>query len=268
MPSRIVQTLCSTLFVLTLLCIDKTTTDSLWLLIPTGFLVAASFTLGALINSYWYSRFPPKLITYEKNWVRRFVPFFDQLSPPEQEDFFNKLAFELAEKEFISMAEKDLPEELKMMALVPAVRLNLIHSNTEAKHYSRIIFYHHSFASPEQQYIHLSETHHEDGALVFASDALEAAYLKPDQYLNIALYEWCRVFVVLNKIEQQIDIKSSDAWPHINSLLSTETDKIIRYLGQPDADHLALLCYSYVTFPKEMEKRMPEFYQMMKSIIQ
>ncbi len=267
MPSRIVQTLCSTLFLLTLFFIDKNTTDSLWLLIPTGFLVAASFTLGALINSYWYARFPPKLIPYEKNWVRRFVPFFHTLSPVAQEDFFTKLAFELTEKEYISMAEKDLPEELKMMVLAPMIRLNLIHTHKEAKHYSRIIFYHHAFASPDQQYIHLSETQHEDGALVFASDALEAAYLKPDNYFNTALYEWSGIFVRLHKLSDFVSIKAEQAWMHLPEILLTEKDKLVRYLGQPDVDHLALLCYAYVVSPEALKTKIPGFYQLMKSLI-
>ncbi len=268
MPSRVVQTICTTLFLIILYYVDKTTVDSLWILIPAGILVAASFTLGALVNTYWYSKHPPHLNDYEKNWVKRFVPFYDSMPAAKKEAFCNQLALEIREREFISMSEKDIPEELKIMALAPAVALRLVYTDKKAAHYSRIIFYHHAFASPDQQYLHLSETQHEDGALIFATDALEAAYLKPGQFFNTALYEWSCIFVMLYHIDEKISIDSALAWEVINKLISTDTQTLLNYLRQPFANHYALLCYCYVMYPEKLQSSLPAFFIQIKNLIE
>jgi Mlc titration factor MtfA (ptsG expression regulator) len=267
MPSRIAQTLCTTLFLIVLFFIDKTTTSGLWILIPAGILAAASFTLGGLINSSWYAKFPPKLTAYELNWVSRFVPFYKLLDENERLNFNTKLAFELTERDFLSMSEKDLPEEIKMMILAPAVRLNLLSSDKKAAHYHKIILYHHAFASPDQQYLHLSETQHEDGAFIFATDALEAAYLKPDNYFNTALYEWCCVFVRIHAIQDLIHIDETESWNAIGNMLSTDKTKLLNYLRQPNVDHLALLCYCYVMYPSHLQNKLPAVYHQLNHLL-
>ncbi len=268
MPSRVTQTICSALFLIILYFTDKTTVNSLWILIPAGILVAASFTMGALVNTFWYAKYPPRLNAYELNWVSRFVPFYQSLDVLTKETFCNQLALELREKEFISMSEKDIPEEIKMMALAPAVRLKLVFTDKLASHYSRIILYHHAFASPDQQYLHLSETQHEDGALIFASDALEAAYLKPASFFNTALYEWCCIFVKLHKIDELFNMDVKEVWVVISKILSIESNALHAYLRQPLLDHHALLCYSYIMFPEKVKLELPEVFTQIKNLIE
>jgi hypothetical protein len=189
------------------------------------------------------------------------------MSSMDKEAFCNQLALEIREREFISMSEKDIPEELKIMALAPAVRLRLKYTDKKSAHYSRIIFYHHAFASPDQQYLHLSETQHEDGALIFATDALEAAYVKPDHFFNTALYEWCCVLVMLQGIEEKLSIDSTQAWEVFNRIISTDAQTLLNYLKQQSANHYALLCYCYIMNPNELEKRLPGFYKLIQRMV-
>lgn len=267
MPSRIAQTLCTALFLIILFLIDKTTEKSLWILIPAGILAAASFAMGDLINSIYYSKYSPSLNAYELHWVQRFVPFYKNLDEATKEKFCDQLALEMREKDFTSMAEKDLPEELKMMVMTPAVRLKLFYKDKSVAHYNKIIFYHHAFASPDQQYLHLSETQHEDGVIILSSDALEASYLNPANYFNTALYEWSCIFVKLKNLAAAISIEETNAWEVINALLSTDTKTLLDYLGQTKADHYALLCYCYVMYPEHLKIKLPDFYKHLRNII-
>ena len=267
MPSRIVQTLCSALFVLILLFMDKTTERSLWLLIPAGILVIGSFVFGKLINKLWYHKRPPKLDSYEINWIYRFLPYFKQLDSNRQVIFCQQLAMELTQKDFSSMAEKKMPEELKLMALGPAIRLQLLYTNPEAHHYHRIIFYHHAFPSPSKQYLHISETEHEDGVLIFASDALELAHANPDLYFNAALYEWSSLFIKLNKISELYPIESSTAWLVIQQILGTEKAKLEKYMGQINLDELSILVYCYLMYPEKLLAQLPDFFHIIKTRI-
>ncbi|MBK6544644.1 MAG: hypothetical protein IPG12_05150 [Saprospiraceae bacterium] len=267
MPSRIAQTLCTTLFLLTLFFIDKSTEDSLWVLIPTGILALASFVFGSLINQKWYQRNPPKLSDYELNWVKRFVPFYKNLPKIGQDHFCNQLAIQLTEKQFTSMSEKEMPEELKIMALAPAIRLNLSFKDPAVKHYGRIVFYHHAFPSPEQQYLHLSETQDEDGVIILASDALEAAYVKPDAFFNIALYEWACIFIKIHKMPATFKLDADLIWSIICKILVTEEKKLQNYMGQMNLNIVAILVYCYIMYPEKLQKESADIFNFYKTII-
>lgn len=150
MPSRIVQTLLLSLFGIILLFIDKSTESCLWFIIPSGILAIASFVFGKLINQYWFSKHKPVLDAYEVNWVSKFIPYFSHLNESFKTKFLSQLAMELKHKEFESMTDKKLPEELKLMALAPAIRLGLDLNSPLAVKYNKIIFItrlflHHNF---------------------------------------------------------------------------------------------------------------------------
>jgi hypothetical protein len=253
MPSRIAQTFCTAIFILVLYFTDKTRIESLWFLIPSGILAVAAFTLGSLINSIWYSKFPPALNTYEFNWTQRYVPFIQTYSVEQKKEFALKLAAELKEKEFISMSEKDMPEEIKIMCMAPAIRLNLSSQDKAVSHYRRLILYHHAFATPDQPYLHLSETQHEDGAIILASDALEAAYLRPQHFFNIALYEWCCIWIHLGKHLPLVFPSEELSWPLLEKLLSTDQNTLSVYLKQPKLNTAALICYGYIMHPESFK---------------
>ena len=156
MPNRILQTILLSLFGLTLLFTDKSTDACLWYIIPTGILAMASFVLGKLINEYWFTKYKPVLDDYEIKWVSKFIPYFMHLEDANKVKFLSQLALELKQREFVSMTDKKLPEELKLMALAPAVRLGLDLNNPLAVKYHKIVFYHTAFPSPQYQYLHLS----------------------------------------------------------------------------------------------------------------
>lgn len=267
MPNRILQTILLSLFGLTLLFTDKSSEDCLWYIIPTGVLAIASFVFGKLINSYWFAKFHPVLDDYEINWVRKFIPYFTQLDDAKKVKFLTQLALELKQREFVSMTDKKLPEELKLMALAPAVRLGLDLNNPLAVKYHKIVFYHAAFPSPQYQYLHLSETFHEDGVLIFASDALQSAHVQPDAFFNTALYEWASIFVELNKLKSNFSISDFDSWVYIEKILQTERKRLHDYMGIPELNVPAIFIYIYIMYPKNLLELLPEYYYKLKSIL-
>ncbi|MGB5026570.1 MAG: hypothetical protein WBO44_14535 [Saprospiraceae bacterium] len=267
MPNRILQTLLLTLFGLTLLFTDKSTEACLWYIIPTGILAMASFVFGKLINEYWFAKYKPVLDDYEIKWVSKFIPYFMHLEDFNKVKFLSQLALELKQREFVSMTDKKLPEELKLMALAPAVRLGLDLNNPLAVKYHKIVFYHTAFPSPQYQYLHLSETFHEDGVLIFASDALQSAHVQPGAFFNTALYEWACVFIEINKLKLNFPITDVESWAFIENILHTEKKRLHDYMGIPELNVWAILIYIYVMDPHKLLEASPESYYFISSFI-
>ncbi len=267
MPSRIVQTLLLSLFGIILLFIDKSTESCLWFIIPSGILAIASFVFGKLINQYWFSKHKPVLDAYEVNWVSKFIPYFSHLNESFKTKFLSQLAMELKHKEFESMTDKKLPEELKLMALAPAIRLGLDLNSPLAVKYNKIIFYHTAFPSPQFQYLHLSETFHEDGVLIFASDALQIAHAQPGTYFNTALYEWASVFIEIYNLKDKLPLDDADSWTLIEGILQTEKKRLHDYMGIPELNVAAILIYSYIMYPQKLAESSPECFKFINSLV-
>ncbi|MBK9109228.1 MAG: hypothetical protein IPM92_12905 [Saprospiraceae bacterium] len=267
MPSRRLQTLCAAIFLLCLWQSDKDDINSLWILIPSGLLVVASFIFADLVNNWWFNKNPPNISDYERNWLINFAPYYENLNKVQREHFDQKLARELYHKEFINMAEKEIPEEWKLMCLAPAIYLGLYYGTKGADHYNRIVFYFHQFPSPQQDYLHISETEHEDGVLIFSLPHLESAYLKPESYFNISIYEWGQVFFQLHKMPDDWGALSdeiiSDCCTHIQT---NETD-LKTYIGQPILSLAGMLLYYYLCYNSIMKNKWPDQYQFINRFV-
>lgn len=267
MPSRRLQTFCVLIFLLCLWLTDKNEITSLWILLPAGLLVVASFIFSDLINEWWFHRIPPDISSYERNWLANFVPYYAKLREDARKRFDSKLAKQLFRKEFIHMAEKDIPEEWKIMALAPAVYLGLDHTSKDADHYNRIVFYMHQFPSPKQDYLHVSEVEHEDGVLIFSVPHLESSYIKPESYFNTANYEWGEVFFKIHGLPQSW---SENKVALINdccqSIQITESD-LLKYLCQDELSYGGMIMYYFLSFPAIMQIKWKEQYDYIEQFV-
>lgn len=249
MPSRRLQTVCAVIFLLSLWLTNKQEESSLWVLLPTGALVVASFILGDLVNAWWFERHPPVLSAYEKAWLDRFAPYFGHLDPASRKQAESGLARDLIEKEFIHMGEQDIPGEWKLMALAPAAYLGLGFNNVQARRYSRIVFYNHPFPSPNQDYLHISETEHDDGVIILAIPQLEAAHHQASAHFNTALYQWGEVFTQIYPPPADWSQQDSDLVARCCETLGTTEPALCKYLGQPALLPGALAVYCAVLHP-------------------
>jgi len=267
MPSRRLQTFCLALFVVCLWWVDKQDVRSLWLLIPTGILAVASFIMGDLVNRWWFMNHPPTLGNYEKNWLLQMVPYFKRLPVSLQDQFIRILALDLHEKEFISMNEKSIPEEWKWMALAPAVYLGMHSQDSSAAHYSRVVFYFHAFPSPFQQQLHISETEHEDGVLIFSLPHLESSYVNPDAYFNTALYEWGIVWERLHARSIALDQSHEQTIALCMNALGTRAEDLKKYLGQDVLNATALVVYQFYLHPDWVQQNFPTMYEKLQGSV-
>ncbi len=268
MPSRRVQTLFTAIFLLVLFFCDKSDIASLWMLIPAGIAAVASFIMGDLVNQWWFEKFPSRLTNYELRWVDQFVSWYRSLGPDSQSRFSSALAYELIRKEFITMGEKGIPEEWKLMALAPAISLGLLSTKKESEHYSRIVFYQHPFPSPNQNYLHISENEEEDGVLIFSIPQLEAAYVNPTSFFNTALYEWGIVFFRLYPHQGLENEQEMDSLRNVFlAELGIQEEDLKKFLMQPSIHVEGLIAYAYLMNPDSLMKFRPDLFEHINNLV-
>lgn len=225
-------------------------------------LCAAIMSFQNIINDWWFSKFNPKLERQEIMWLEQFVPFIRDLPNDDKNEFFQELAKMLEKHEFIKMGLEKLPEELKWMALSPAVRLKIYNHPKLYDEYIRTVFYPHPFITPNQDWIHISETYEEDSVMIYSAEHLQAAYANSKLYFNPALYEWSKVFVNILKIDIDIDINQCELL--LNKLHETTIEKTLHWLGAKSIHFPSIAIYALLMDPVSTLKLFPELANLTK----
>lgn len=192
-------------------------------------LTVAAITMRHWVDEKWYQKNSLELGEYETQWLERFFPQFQKMPDSRKSEFKKALATEVFLKEYIPMGLEAIPEELKLMALAPAVLLELDSSKALLKHYNRIVYYKHPFLTPDIQTIHISETHHDDGVVILCIELLQASYINPSKFMNPALYEWCEI--ALNNDYKKIPVHEVDVH-QIEEKLGMSIAEIENYFGK------------------------------------
>lgn len=212
---------------------------SLFLVIPFLVLAVGLYILQYKVNEYWYYKYPPDLSPYEKKWCSEFLPYYQGFNQDEFIQFNHELARELRLKEFILMGVEQIPEDLKLFCLAPAVKLGLSKNSTLIKHYNRIVIYPHPFITPDIESVHICETHEEDGVLIFSMDQLKGALFYPEKYLNPAAYLWATLYVQNNSITSELS--EDEKWELVCKKTDKEKNFILDYFGMPNINVDGLL---------------------------
>lgn len=187
-----------------------------------------AFTMRFWVEEKWYGRRLAELGNYESAWIEDFLPYYNKKNQDDKTSFKAVLARELILKEFIPMGNEKLVEELKIMAIAPAIHLGLHHYPEVLKHYNRIVFYPHPFITPVIDQVHICETHHDDGVIILCSEMLQAAHVSPKKFYNIALHEWCDIALKNNCIDKK-NLPTADH--ELERIIQMNIQQLEEYLG-------------------------------------
>lgn len=216
-----------------------------WALVAIACSVVGIFIFQHQINNWWWRFYPPKLEPGEKEWIKLHLPYFSQIPERFHAEFFRELAKKCLNQEFISMTKQPVHEEWKWMAIGPAIALRLYQFDKIFEHYIRTAFYPHPFISPDHPNIHISETHTEDGIMIFSTENLIQVHFKAQTFLNPALYEWAKV--AANELKIVCPLEKTEIQHLITQYLGkTDFQDIIEWMGYKDLDVNALCLYLYI----------------------
>lgn len=236
---------------------------SVYIILPAIILIVLIWILKHPINEWWWQKYSLDLSVAEKHWLNENFVFLKYLNEEKKQQFFKELAVFSEMQEYIPMGEIKVVEELKWMSIAPAILLQLYKKPELRKHYIRTVFYKHPFITPDHDYIHVSETHHEDGTLIFSIEQLVNSYLKPNQFFNPAVYEWS---IVANQFYKLNFSATSDSiMKLISEKLNSSFDNIFHWTGLKQINENALFYYCFVLYNLEMKKLCPEDFSLITS---
>lgn len=235
-----------------------------YILIPLVVLGVGIFIFQNQINDFWYEKFRIDLDPTEKKWLSDFCPFINEMSGDSRVEFFHRLAKSVSYHEFILMGPEKVHEEIKWMVLIPAVQLKIYQFRDLYKRYARTALYAHPFMTPQQEWVHVSEHHNEDGLVILSMEQLKMSFFAPELYFNPALYEWACILV------ESKDIKFIGCEDFIvdlaNDICPQGLDGIKSWLGQTEINSSALVIYTIINKPERIIDLRPEWINQFKNI--
>jgi Mlc titration factor MtfA (ptsG expression regulator) len=132
---------------------------------------------------------------------------------------------------FMPQGFERVPEDLKVVVAANAHILTAFRPEWHKKYedFNNIVIYRHLFPSPQfQEYLHSSELFFKDKVLLFCADHFMKAFRFPDQFFNIAMYEWAKVLFVDQPPEFEVNLQ---ALPEISGFQNSD---IVDYVGLPE----------------------------------
>ena len=169
-----------------------------WAVIPIVFLGIMNYVFQPQIDSWWFERTEATLDPKEHHFLENKMPFYQSLSPKEQEAFGRECMRFNHHVEYILKGIPSFPDDLKVMVAAHAISLKYAFGLSDENpfhHFERIAFYPHPFISPDIDEVHASESHFEDGVWIFSLEQFLLGITQSHRYFNICLYEMARVLL-------------------------------------------------------------------------
>lgn len=235
-------------------------------IVPWVIIIAIIFVLAPQIDWWWASRNPPVLDPRMEGFLQRFFPYYKELTTPAKKRFVNRVALYLMATEFIPKAMAEVPEDVKGLIAANVVMLTFGQKDYRLSKFEKIVIYPHPFPSPQyMKHFHSAEHFEEDGVLLFSLEQLIPGVTQRTRYYNIALHEYAKIFVLINK-----DIKypkfDDNIWSALEQISGLKTETVKNYIGLPVIEPLPVSINYFFTFPEVFRKVLPDLYEQYQQI--
>ncbi len=191
--------------------------------------------------------------------------YYRRLPESLHENFDKRLWLIMKHKEWIPKKLPSIPEDIKAIVMAPAIVLTMHQEDFLFEKYERIVLYKHPFPSPKYHQWHASETHHEDGVLIFSIEQLFNAFLNPSKYYNIAYHEWAGAWLHTYGVAEAAGMKCL-TWELLEKIAPYGKTEIEAWLGLPVEDLRQVTIHHYFVFPDRMKREAADSYTALNKI--
>ena len=110
--------------------------------------------------------------------------------------------------------------------------------------FQTVVFYLHPFATPNHETLHITESHVDDGAIIWALEVFVRSVVEPRQYLHLGLYEWGRVRMHLRpQLRRKLE-HAALTFGQIRKIADFREQPLREYIGlEPDRAAITLALY-------------------------
>jgi hypothetical protein len=220
-------------------------------------LLVLFFLLAPQLNWWWWQRFPPDIRSDLRVLLQR-SPFYQQLSTAEQREFRRRLFLFGQGHNLMPQVLEKIPDDVQLILSIPPVAMTFREKEFLFSNFENIIIYPHPFPSPQfPDNFHASEIYEPDGVVMFCTDHLVRGFAQPDQYLNLAWYEYARIF---RRTYPQYDFGdwSAVSWEQLEQISKFSKAALERWIGLPDPELPAMGIAFFFLFPQSFQRVLPE----------
>ena len=233
--------------------------------IPPALLLMVVYIFTHQLN-YWYvQRYRPTLDDPLRQFVHRLIPWVIRLEPEVQQRLEERLVEHMEGADYTGMALDTIPEEAKAAVSLAAVIISWQQEKVMLSPFERVVFYKHPFPSPNYQFLHASETDFTDHVQIYSLEQLMAAWLRPDRFINVAYYEWGRVFQYLFD-HKSYPASSPERWHALTRISSQSLDQWKKFTGFEELDFWGVATACFFCFPQRMLETEPTLFQNIREI--
>ena len=235
-------------------------------IVPFVIALAVIYVFSPQIDWWWFQHRPPELPAPLRHLVNTRFPFYQNLSADDKTRFRNRMALYMHANEFMPQAVESVPVDVKGVIAASVVQLTFGLDDYLLNKFEVIIVYPHPFPSPQfPEKWHASEIFEEDGVIMFSAEQLMAAFLQPDRFFNIGLYEYARVF---RRCYPGVffPVLGENGWESLQRISGFAKDFIEKWIGLPEPDAVAVAVAHFFVFPEKFKAVLPEVYEALTKI--
>ncbi len=232
------------------------TSYAIYNIVPPVVLLALVYVLSPQVDWQWYKRNPPDLPGPIRQMLFQY-PFYQRLPEGEKKRFRQRTALFAIGNEFIPQGMETVPKDLQYMIAACAVTLTLGQKEFLFRKFEHIVVAPRPVPTPQYpERFHASEIYEPDGVVLFSAEQLAPGFMQSEQYFNIGLYEYARVYI-RSYPQKAYPRMGEDAWPALERIGGFDRAWIEKWINLPDIDVAAVAIAHFFTFPERFVAEMP-----------
>jgi len=229
-------------------------------------LLSIIYTFSPQINWWWYSRNPPEIDEQMRNLLIKNHSFYNDLSVSDKKRFRNRMALYMMAVEFMPKGWERLPEDIKGVIAANAVQMTLKQVDFLLPKFEQIVVYTTPFPSPQfPKQLHASEVFEEDGVLLFSAQQIMWAFLQPQQYYNLVLHEYIKVYQISYPNKKYPRLAEKD-WEQLSDISGFSKERIEGIIGLPNIELSAVSGTLYFTHPENFKRVAPDLFRKWEQV--
>lgn len=220
------------------------------------------------IDWWWYQKYPPDVEAPIKRIYETQLPYYQRLNTEARQKFRSRAALYMEANDFRPQVIESVPEDVKAVIAANVVQLTFGQDDERFRmpDFERIVLYPGVFPTPQHlEKFHASEVFIEDGVLLFAMDHLMPGTLKAQQYFNIGLYEYAKVFR-LSFPKHTYPTLPESIWADYEAISRFPKEKVEGFVGLENLDLWAVGVSLFFSFPGKFQERLPELHQALVNV--
>ena len=230
-------------------------------MVPFIIYLIGIYFLQPAIDWWWYQKYPPDVEAPLRKIFEQRLSYYQRLSEENKQKFRTRVALYIEANDFRPQVIEEIPEDVKGIVAANIVQLTFGQKDYLLNIFERIVIYPGTFPTIQYpKHFHASEIFAEDGVLLFAMDHLMPGTLHADQYFNIGLYEYAKVFR-LSRPEVAYPDLSEDLWADFESISRFPRKKVEEFVGLENLDVWAVSVVFFFSFPERFKTQLSDLYQ-------